>query len=339
MTQDLILIENTDVTIFTAREKANDFLSGLRKNVMSIDRDVTTEKGRDNIRSVAFKIAKTKTAVEKAGKALVEEQKAAVKLVDSERIRLVNEIQSLQDDFRKPLTEFEDLEKERVKTHQDNVERLKVMVQNSVNFSAEDVEISKVTIENLKVGNHQEFKAKIDELIILAEDALVKRNQAIADALELERLRAEKQAQEQKASDEKIAEEARLKAVEEAKEVARLELERAEKLAEQARKDVEMQKLRAEQAEQKAKQDAINAETKRLADSEYAKEVERKRITKIAEDEAKALAKREADKVHTAAIHNKILEALVALELSPDVAKIVVICLEKGKIPHVSVKY
>ena len=44
--------------------------------------DVTTKKGRDQIGSLAMKVSKSKTLIEKCGKELVADQKAQIKLID-----------------------------------------------------------------------------------------------------------------------------------------------------------------------------------------------------------------------------------------------------------------
>lgn len=80
--------------------------------------DISTPKGRDEIRSLAFKVARSKTAIDDMGKNLVAEWKEKANLVDADRRLLRERLDNLKIEARKPLTEWEDAEKTRVLAHE-----------------------------------------------------------------------------------------------------------------------------------------------------------------------------------------------------------------------------
>jgi hypothetical protein len=80
--------------------------------------DASTEQGRDGIRSLAHQIAKRKVWLDKQGLALTEEWRSGTKRVNEERKRVVTTLDSLQEDIRRPLTEYETRDKRRVEAHE-----------------------------------------------------------------------------------------------------------------------------------------------------------------------------------------------------------------------------
>jgi colicin import membrane protein len=54
----------------------------MKRETDALDADVTTEKGRKAIASMAYKVARTKTAIDEAGKKLNEEARARINAVD-----------------------------------------------------------------------------------------------------------------------------------------------------------------------------------------------------------------------------------------------------------------
>jgi hypothetical protein len=83
----------------------------IEAEVRSHVADLTTKKGRDAIASLAFKVSKSKTALDTAGKALTETQKAEIKVVDDARKKIRDRFDALRDEARKPLTDWERLKR------------------------------------------------------------------------------------------------------------------------------------------------------------------------------------------------------------------------------------
>ena len=75
--------------------------------------DLETERGRKAIASLAYKIARTKTAIDDYGKSLNDEANARIKAVNATRNAAKSKLEALQERARKPLTDWEDAERSR----------------------------------------------------------------------------------------------------------------------------------------------------------------------------------------------------------------------------------
>jgi len=214
-----------------------------------------------------------------------------------------------------------------------------------------------------------------DAALRVLEKLIARRTEEEAEKAELERLRRESEASAKADAEEKLRKEgeerARLKAESEARaEKDRVELEAKKKAAaEQKERDrIEAEKqaaidaqIEAErkakeaderaiiQAEQ-AKQDTINAKIKSDQDAFVAKErarievenaakVERDRVERERQAEAKAVEMREADVEHKKTINNAAMDAFILCGLEPEDAKKVVVAIAYGRIPHVKIGY
>src|ERR1700729_269981 len=110
----LALVETvTAVQVFT-ENGLDSILERIEKEARTTALDISTPKGRKEIASLAHKIAKSKTALDKMGKDLVSGWKDKAKKVDAERARAWDRLEALQEETRQPLTEWENREKDRV---------------------------------------------------------------------------------------------------------------------------------------------------------------------------------------------------------------------------------
>jgi len=75
--------------------------------------DASTHKGRAAIASLAHRVARSKTALDDAGKSLVAGWKQQAALVDAERKRARDFLDALKEEIRRPLTDWEQ-EQERI---------------------------------------------------------------------------------------------------------------------------------------------------------------------------------------------------------------------------------
>ena len=75
-----VLEQNVIVAAFAKRGGTDELFEHIAQEVRSHVPDVTTKKGRDAIGSLAMKVSKSKTLIEKCGKELVAEQKAQIKI-------------------------------------------------------------------------------------------------------------------------------------------------------------------------------------------------------------------------------------------------------------------
>jgi hypothetical protein len=117
-TMDLVLVDAQNaVQIFTGGGMAA-ILDGIEAKVRAIPLDPSTAPGREEIRSVAYRVAKTKVALDAEGKKLTEGWRTATAKVNEERQRATERLEALAEEIRKPLTDFENKEKIRVAAHE-----------------------------------------------------------------------------------------------------------------------------------------------------------------------------------------------------------------------------
>lgn len=317
--------------------------------------DVTTKKGRDAIGSVAMKVSKSKTLISKFGKDLVAEEKARIKLVDADRIQAEKELDALRDEILAPRDAWEQAEKDRVAKHETTISVIRMplsLIQNEDGeWTAQSIKDAISGLENRVIdSSFEEYEeqaklAKFETLEVLRK-ALIAREKYEAEQAELERLRIAEQQRIQQEHEERIAREATEKATREAEEKARLEAERVqrEKLeAEQREARLKAEKEAALLREEQLKQQAIEREKQAEIDRQNAIEAERKRIEQ--EAQAKAEAERKAEEArlanveHRKQICSEALKGLTDLGLSVDQGKAVLNAINKGLVPHVSIKF
>lgn len=283
--------------------------------------DVATDGGRQTIRSTAYKVAKSKTALDELGAKMVEDQKATVRAVDASRKKMRDQLDVLRDEIRKPLTEFERREEERVSTHIAMLAGIEKLGDVSFVCTAADIQARLDRLNQIPARNWEEFSERFaaarlqvgKNLEALLEQALKDE----AEKVELDRLRAEAIARERQDRETKIALDAAERAKREADEEAerkivleRREREAAEARAQKAEAEVaaarkrelahELARLKEEQEEEQLAE-AIDLEVEGALEAWFAKE-------------GKGLD------AHQAAV---TLQAAIA----------------DGKIPHVSISY
>ena len=111
-----VLNEKTKIALLTDEKAFEDLLDKIRTEVRAHVPDLTTDKGRKAIASLAHKVTKTKTALDEAGKSLTEDLRKQVKTVDDSRRKIRENLDELRDEARKPLTDWEEAEEARAPT-------------------------------------------------------------------------------------------------------------------------------------------------------------------------------------------------------------------------------
>lgn len=342
--------KETALQVYSAANGLDPFLAKIREEIDGFTPDVSTRKGREAIASIAYKVARSKTALDNVGKELVAELKEVPKKIDAERKRMRDLLDSWQDEVRRPLTEWEQAEEVRKAKHQAGIDQINLRLECRDLDSAE-LKSNIAWLEGMAVGAEwEEFETEAsrakDKALAALRDALVVREKYEAEQAELERLRTEAAAREQKEREERIAREAaeaeRLAAERRAQEerdaAARRE---AEAKAAAERRELEM-KLAAERAEREAleaKQRAEQAERDAQARADAAAAAERQRQ---AEEQARIKAEaeaREANKAHQKAINNEALAAFIAGGMPEECAKQAITLIAKRCIPHITISY
>ncbi|HBP5289073.1 TPA: hypothetical protein L5682_002045 [Pseudomonas aeruginosa] len=343
--------KETALQVYSAANGLDPFLAKIREEIDGFTPDVTTRKGREAIASIAYKVARSKTALDNVGKELVAELKEVPKKIDAERKRMRDLLDSWQDEVRRPLTEWEEAEKARVEKHEMAIDWLRNRDDGVADMQSAAILQRIAETEAVEVGEAwEEFEAEAHRVksasLATLREALTKRQQYEAEQAELDRLRAEAAAREQKEREERIAREAaeaeRLAAERRAQEerdaAARRE---AEAKAAAERRELEL-KLAAERAEREAieaKQRAEQAERDAQRRAEEAAAAERKRQADEQARIEREAAAREADKAHKKAINNEALAAFVAGGMDESSARRAVTLIAQRKIPGVHIYY
>lgn len=350
-----VLEQNVIVAAFAKRGGTDELFEHIAQEVRSHVPDVTTKKGRDAIGSLAMKVSKSKTLIEKCGKELVAEQKAQIKLIDDDRIAIVKKFDQLRDEILAPRDAWEKAEEDRVKKHQDAIIGIKMpadLLQNHpTEWTSENIKVAINDLENVCIDSsfeefEQEAKLAKFETLEKLRTALVTREKYEAEQAELERLRQAEIERQQKERDEAIARQAAENARIEAEKKAQAEREQAEKLARESAEREARLKAEHEAAilrEEKLKQQAIEQAKQAETQKQQAIEAERLRIeaeqaAKIKADQ-EAEAARLANKEHMRSINREILNKFCEIGLDEGQAKAVITAIANNQVPHVSVKY
>ncbi|MBH3729033.1 hypothetical protein I5M03_27950 [Pseudomonas aeruginosa] len=312
--------KETALQVYSAANGLDPFLAKIREEIDGFVPDVTTRKGREAIASIAYKVARSKTALDNVGKELVAELKEVPKKIDAERKRMRDLLDSWQAEVRSPLTEWEEAEAARVARHQGEIDKINLRLE-CRDLDSIELKANIAWLEGLAISEAwEEFEAEAarakDKALIALRESLVAREKFEAEQAELERLRAEAAAREQKEREERIAREAAEQA------------RRQEEAKAQAERDAIEAKQRAEQAERDAQrraEEAAAAERKRQADEQA--RIERE------------TAAREADKAHKKAINNEALAALIAGGMPEECAKQAITLIAQRKVPHITINY
>lgn len=372
MKNEIITIENQTPSELFAPGAIRSVLDRIKEEVRSIVTDPSTEKGRKEIASLAHKVARTKVALDEAGKKLTEDARATIDAVNAERRIIRSELDDLKDEVRRPLTEYEEREKARIERHETRIAEL---VMESTQMDGKDSSALSALIEKVEKfdpSDMEEFRPRAEKEKEAALYRLTKARDerraeeiaaAKAEAERIERERIEREEREARIAAE-AAERARVEAEKEAKRKAEEEAARVaeeKRLAEEAReaeRRAEQERLaaierekaeavrRAKEAEERAERERIEAEERRkreIAEAEErarreAEEKERERLAAI-EAERVAEEKRAANKRHREKVMQAAADALVTCGLDSRSAREAVIAIADGKIPSVSIQF
>lgn len=172
----LDLFKNEDAAVMLI-EKVKDVAGEMLESLGDVDFNVKAQ--RDKVISVAFDVTRTKTYIETFGKDIAAELKALPKLVDANRKKIRDELDSLAEKIRKPVTEWE-----RAKKEKDEADALAAAMP--------------LMHEEALAMNHQyDLQAAEDERIRLEREESI-RQEAIAQAERTKKLEIERAVQTEK---------------------------------------------------------------------------------------------------------------------------------------------
>ncbi|HHA2470833.1 hypothetical protein [Stenotrophomonas maltophilia] len=312
MSEALIPLESVNaVEVFTGGG-LDDLLARIRAEAVTLVPNVKTVAGRKEIASIAYKVSRSKIAIDDAGKALVADLKKQTGDIDSARKKARDTLDALRDEVRKPLTDWEE--------EQARIERERVEAEERARAAAEEARLAEIA------RKEEEIRAR-EEAVRAAEEA--ERQRAAAEQAERERVEREARLQAE--------------AAENAKREAAAAVERAER---EAREATERAAREAAEAEQRAKDAAEKAEREKAeavaaAERRAQEEVDRAERERQAQADAqrKADEARAADVEHRRSINRAAMAALIAQGISEDDAATVITAIVQGKVPAVAIRY
>ncbi|WP_421427885.1 hypothetical protein ACOL7R_04060 [Acinetobacter pittii] len=338
-----VVEQNMIVAAFGKENGIQELFNRMAEQARSIVPDVSTKKGRDAIASQAYKVSKSKTAVDNHGKDLVAGIKAQAAVIDRDRKAWRDQCDALRDEIRKPLDEWEKAEEERIQSIKDRIS----------NFDAGRVDTFSTSDLIQKIISEVEATAIDESFAEFANEAAIKKDAALnsykksleiaikreAEQEELERLRKAEQERLQREHEERIAHEADERVRLEAERKAKEEAERVEREKQEAIANAEREKREAAEREARLVAEKEAAELR----AQHAAEAERKRIeadqaAKL-EAERQAEEARQANQAHRKKICNEALKGLLALGIDEAKGKEILQAINKGLVPHVSIKF
>lgn len=291
-------------------EGVKGLLETVKKQIV-FKHEPDTEEGREERRSLAYKIARTKTGVDNMGKDYVAKIKAVASVIDEKRRDWRQEMESLQDEVRRPLTEYEEKEKARIAGHQDSIQKMRDLMNFDYEPGSADIEARIEEVTEIGGRNYEEFAAQADTV---KENTLGRLSEKLAHAIKVE-----EQAKE--------LEDLRKKQTEQAEKdrIAEAERQAEARAKEKAQADIDAANQRAADAEKRAAQATADAEA----------EAEKKRNAEAEEEKRRA-----ADKEHKRGVNKKILDALVdECMITESAAKAVITAIVSGKVPNTKITY
>jgi len=254
----LIRVETLNVPQVFTPEGIVPVIATITDIVRAYDIDISTSGGRAEMKAVAHKITRSKTMLEEAGKSLVIDMKTRCKVIDTARGEMKRQLDSLRDEFRKPLTDWEVADKERkakIKAEKDRKEREELdRQQEKIRKEQEEIDRQKAEIAKQQGAQRQkeEDERKSREAVERARkderDKATERERA-ANRRQFEAEESEKRA---KADAQRAVEDGELRAEEARQEERRkIEAEQQQKIVEERAEQRRLDMLAADKNHRK----------------------------------------------------------------------------------------
>jgi hypothetical protein len=350
-TQELTVLDNFRELAVYDYDVISKAAEAIEETVMAEVCDVTTHKGREREKSLAYKVSQAKQRVVKMADASIEDARATVKGVTSEKQRLAGLFDGIRDKRKADSVEWESKEKERIDGHKFVISNMREMANSGTHAGVPILTdlIEKVGERDTSLLEEFEAEGKLvkEECLKMLNQLLDGEKKAEAQAAELKRLR---EAEEKRIADaEKVeAEKRQLEAEAARKEQERLDAIKAKEDAEAAAKAAEeaekQRKIDEDKRIEEAKEQAKIDERKRIEQEQSLKDAEANRLADKAEakriSSENAELKRQADKKHRANVKNEIMKVLTDNFTGTDQTSAAIIdAIEAGNIPHVTINF
>ena len=338
------------------------FYDAVKAKVATEVPDLTTRKGRERIASLAMTVSKSKAAVEKPGRDYLKRLKEMPKTIEAELRDWVTKMDSLRDEIRQPLTDWEKAELARTDKHVDGIQSIKDLAVFEETPTAAQVAQAIADLELIAINDTwEEFLAEAaqvkDQTLAKLRTIHAERVKHEAEQAELTRLRLEKEARDKKDNEDRIAREAAEDATRKAEEKAQRDREaeaqrvRDEQAAAERREnELKLQAAESERRAEQAQRERVEAEQKAERDRlqgiedqkravEQARLDEKARADAAADEILRQQRERQADVAHKSKILGEAKQALIGMNISEELAKAIVLKIARGEVPNVSIQF
>lgn len=249
-------------------EGIKEIVDRLDAECRAIVLDGSTKKGREECISLAMKVRKSKTAIDKVGAEIVKPIKEKAKKFDATRKYAKDKLDLLAVDLRKPATEWEEAEERRINGHREAIKVLGTLKDNVSFMTPAQLEERRTLLKTTYDRDFEDYQEDADNFFKATEAAI--------DAAMVE-------AKAKEAREKELAELRAFKEKQEAEEWAKKQKERDEALKKEAAEAAEKRLLE----QQKAKEEAERKERERkAANVEHQRTINREAL----EDITKAIA-------------------------------------------------
>jgi len=123
--KELVEVKQMDAAVLFVGDGMDKLLKGIEERVSSPKADVSTSKGRDDLKSVAYQVSRAKTLIDNFGKSESEEAKKVIDRINPIRKVARDFLDNLKERVRKPLTDWED-DQVKIKAEQERLEQEKI---------------------------------------------------------------------------------------------------------------------------------------------------------------------------------------------------------------------
>jgi len=310
-------------------------LDMIEKRALSETADVETEEGRASIKSLAHKVARSKTALDGVGKPLADAARNEYDKINALRKIAKDTLDALKSNVRKPLTDWEDVEKQRIAALDDRLTAIVALREYDRTVNPEVIASAITSLEALATdAEWQEFEGRASEESLASLEhlkrVLAEAREDEAKEAELEALRAEKL--EREAADAEREREARIK-------------EREKIAADNARRQAEINAEAALEREKDRNQREFDRAQREVAGANQraaeAAQAERERAEKFEAEKYAARERREKDDIHRAKVFDRAIQGLVdyPVKLKPHDAAKVVGAISDKLVPHLIINF
>lgn len=347
-----VLVANDHSVVLFDQEKFDAWYDRLKENAPQ-NVDITTNKGRDILRSYSADIRKEKAAIDRDRLKLTKEWRDMTAKVNEAGKQIESRLEALADEVRQPLTDWEDAEKARVIECDAIINRIVLAGTVTLDDTADTVrargkEVWDIEIDAGRFGDKFDQAAKAKAHVVeLLKTAFARLTKEEADRAELEKLRAENAEREARETAAREAREAEEKAAAQAKaeEDRRASAEKAEadRIA-RVEQEAAERAIRAAEAAAQAERDRIQREhaEQLAAERARAEEAERKEAARIAEE--KRIAAEDAARAKNRAHRSQLMgEAKLSIMAAGNVEEAAAVAIVKAivasQIPHVSLAF